>query len=100
MGGNMLSDRFLGYIPTLFMMAPVFLHQFINSWATYLRCHKREPFLVYSACNAIACAFSTLCFGKMFGLYGVTIGYFVISLLFFPWGYRIFINKKQEWHNE
>lgn len=99
MNNSILADRFLGYLPALLMSIPVLLHQFINSWATYLRCHKKEPFLVYSVCNALACALSTVCLGNLYGLYGVAIGYCVISLFFFPWGHSIFVNKKKEWHN-
>lgn len=41
---TILADRFLGYVPTLLMIVPIFLQQFTGSWATYLRCHKKEPF--------------------------------------------------------
>jgi len=84
----------------LLMMIPVFLQQYINSWATYLRCHKQEPFLVNSVCAGIACCVSTFIFGKLYGLYGITIGYCTISVLFFPWGYWIYKTKKCEWHGK
>lgn len=97
-GGNVIAGRFLSYWPMLLMMIPVFLQQYINSWATYLRCHKQEPFLLNSICAGIACCLSTIIFGKLYGLYGITIGYCVIQCLFFPWGYWIYITKKREWH--
>lgn len=99
-GDNVLADRFLGYVPTILMMVPVYLQQYVNSWATYLRCHKKEPFLVNSVCSGIVSCLSTLILGRMFGLYGVTVSYFAIAILFFPWGYWIFKTKKTEWHNE
>lgn len=95
---NVIADRFLTYWPMLLMMLPVFLQQFVSSWATYLRCHKQEPFLINSICVGIACCLSTFIFGKLYGLYGITIGYCVIQCLFFPWGYWIFKTKKSEWH--
>ena len=98
--GNVLAERFLDYIPLILMMLPVFLQQFVNSWATYLRCHKQEPFLLNSICADIACCLSTLLFGKLYGLYGLTIGYCIISILFFPWGYWIYKTKKAEWHGK
>ena len=98
--GNVLAERFLDYIPLILMMLPVFLQQFVNSWATYLRCHKQEPFLLNSICAGIACCLSTLLFGKLYGLYGITIGYCIISILFFPWGYWIYKTKKAEWHGK
>lgn len=99
-GGNVIANRFLSYCPMLLMMIPVFLQQYINSWATYLRCHKQEPFLVNSVCAGIACCVSTFIFGKLYGLYGITIGYCTISVLFFPWGYWIYKTKKCEWHGK
>lgn len=99
-GGNVIANRFLSYWPMLLMMIPIFLQQYVTSWATYLRCHKQEPFLVNSVCAGIACCLSTFIFGKLYGLYGITIGYCVISILFFPWGYWIYKTKKREWHGQ
>ena len=96
--GKPLGNRFLNYIPMLFMMIPVLLNQFIASWAIYLRCHKREPFLINSIVGGILCSLSTVLIGKYFGLIGITSGYCIISLLMFPWGYYIFKTKKYEWH--
>lgn len=97
-GGNLLGDRFLDYLPMLLMMIPLFINQFVNSWATYLRCHKQEPFLINSICGGIACCLSTFILGNYWGLYGITIGYCCITLAFMPWGYWIYKTKKREWH--
>ena len=97
--GQVFADRFLDFWPMILMVIPVFLQQFTNSWATYLRCHKQEPFLVNSIVSGILCMLSTLIFGKLFGLYGVTLGYCLIQIFLFPWGYFIYKNKKSEWHN-
>ena len=98
-GGSIVADRFLGYAPMLLMMIPVYLQQYVNSWATYLRCHKKEPFLVNSVCSGLTSLFCTFIFGSLYGLYGVTISYFCIAVIFFPWGYWIFKTKKAEWHS-
>lgn len=99
-GGSILAERFLGYGPTILMMIPVYLQQYINSWATYLRCHKKEPFLVNSVCSGLTSLLCIFMFGHLFGLYGVTFSYFAIAVVFFPWGYWIFKTKKAEWHGE
>lgn len=95
---KIFSDRFLGIMPTCLMIIPVLLQSFISSWAVYLRCHKREPYMWYSITNGILCMFSTLIFGKAFGLYGITIGYCTISLIMFPWSYYIYTTNKNKWH--
>ena len=97
--GQVFADRFLDFWPMMLMVVPVFLQQFVTSWATYLRCHKQEPFLVNSIVAGVLCMLSTLVFGKLFGLYGVTIGYCAIQIALFPWGYYIYKTKKNEWHN-
>lgn len=97
-GRKQLGNRFLNYIPMFFMMVPVFLNQFVAAWATYLRCHKKEPFLINSIVGGILCLLSTVLLGKYFGVIGVTSGYCLITLSMFPWAYYIFKTKKIEWH--
>lgn len=99
-GGMYLGDRFLAYLPMIWMMIPLFVNQFVNAWATYLRCHKREPFLYNSIVAAILCCLSTILFGKYYGVIGVTSGYCIITVLMSFWGYWIFKIKKYEWHGK
>jgi O-antigen/teichoic acid export membrane protein len=93
-----LGERFLDYIPMLLMMGALFLNQFIFAWATYLRCHKQEPMLWQSVTVGILCMISTIVFGKLFGVKGITTGYFFITIIAFVWANRTFNQKKKEWH--
>jgi O-antigen/teichoic acid export membrane protein len=97
-GGKYLSDRFLGFLPLFFMMIPIVLNQLVASWATYLRCHKKEPYLINSIVGGILCTFSTIFFGRHYGVFGITLGYMIINILMLPWSYHIFLKKKNEWH--
>lgn len=98
-GGSVLGERFLSFIPLTLMVIPMILNLYIGSWATYLRCHKQEPYLVNSIVVGLLCGASTFFLGKMFGLYGITIGYCCITaFVAFPWAYRIYYSKKKEWH--
>lgn len=96
--GKIIANRFLDYLPMLMMMIPICLQQFVNSWATYLRCHKREPFLLNSIVCGCLCLLSTFFLGHAYGLYGITIGYCSISILMFPWGYWLYYSNKRKWH--
>lgn len=98
LGKSVFADRFLTYFPMLLMAIPVILQQFTYSWATYLRCHKQEPFLINSVVAGIMSCLSTFILGKLYGLYGVTVGYFAITIILFPWGYWIYKTKKEIWH--
>lgn len=99
LGGNVLADRFLKYIPMFLVSVPMFLQQYVFSWATYLRCHKQEPFLLLSVVSGVASCLSTLILGRIWGLNGITIGYFTIAIITLPWGYFIYKKKKKEWHS-
>lgn len=99
--GNMdLGNRFLPYVPMTLMMVPIFINQFVSSWATYLRCHKQEPFLINSICAGIACCLATVVLGKRFGVFGVTAGYCCITIVLMPWAYWIYRTKKDVWHGK
>ena len=98
-GDTVFADRFLDYIPMILMTVPVITNQFVSSWATYLRCHKQEPFLVNSIVMGALCCLSTLLLGNLYGLYGITIGYSVLCLFVsLPWANTIYNKKKLEWH--
>lgn len=96
---NIIADRFIPYMPLLMMMGAMLLQQIISAWATYIRCHKREPFLLFSIVNAAFCVLSTLFLGKEFGLYGITLGYLIIQCTLLPWAYWLFHTNKNKWHH-
>ena len=99
--GNSIGDRFLALLPMVLMCLPVYTNQFVFSVATYLRCHKKEPFLIQSIVMGVLTMLSTLFLGKVYGLYGICIGYCILSVLVsFPWGMFIFITKKKKWHGK
>jgi O-antigen/teichoic acid export membrane protein len=97
-GELQLSERFISFIPMILMIFTIFINQIVSSWATYLRCHKKEPYLLNSIVGGVLSGISTLYFGKHFGLMGITLGYFTINLLMVPWAYYIYINKRAKWH--
>ncbi len=97
--GIEIGKKVLEEVPLIFMMLSVFINQFVFSWALYLRCHKKEPFLFYSIVMAILTALSTFYMTKYFGVKGMTFGYFTITFILFYWAYFIFKTKKHEWHN-
>lgn len=98
--GELISERFLELPTFVIMSVAICLNQLIYSWATYLRCHKQEPFLILSIVEGILCMLSTFLFGNYFGLYGIVIGYCSIIIIQTIWAKCIFNNKKKEWHYE
>lgn len=100
LGGKNLGERFLPYTPMIFMMVTITLNHVVAAWATYLRCHKREPMLVQSVTMGVLCSLSTIFLGKYFGVIGMTAGYMSLCIIGFIWTYFIFIINKRNWHNE
>lgn len=99
-GGKNFGDRFLPYLTMLMMMLSIFLNHMVAAWATYLRCHKREPMLMQSIIMGMLCSISTIFLGRYYGVFGMTTGYLILTLIGFIWTYLIFISNKQKWHHE
>lgn len=98
--GMQIGDRFLPIIPLCLMAWSLWTMVPILPWATYLRCHKKEPLLLNSVVMGILCCLSTVILGKIYGLYGITIGFASLRIISLSWIYRTYKTKKREWHNE
>ncbi|TDO21968.1 lipopolysaccharide biosynthesis protein [Pedobacter duraquae] len=97
-GGKYFGDRFLAYLPMLFMAIPILLNHILAAWATYLRCHKKEPMLIMSIVIAILSSLSTFFLGHAFGVIGITAGYLLVTVISFVWTYFTFKISKRDWH--
>lgn len=93
-----ITNRFLPFLPMSFLIGSSFLQIILDAMATYLRCHKKEPFLILSIVTGILTSLTIYIVSKPYGVLGMTSGYFIILLLGTIWGYRIFNLKKYEWH--
>jgi O-antigen/teichoic acid export membrane protein len=96
--GKNFADCFLPFLPMFFMMIPILLNHIVGSWATYLRCHKKEPLLIQSVVMGCLCCASTLFFGKYYGIIGMTLGYLLLTILGFIWTSFIFQKNRKKWH--
>lgn len=96
-----LAFRFLPVPHLILLSAATFANQFISGFATYLRCHKQEPFLITSIVMGCLTAASTIGLGKLFGLSGIVIGYSTLTVFVsLTWAIIIFRQKKQLWHQQ
>ncbi len=94
-----LAFRFLPVFYLILLSVATLANQFISGFATYLRCHKQEPFLVLSIVMGCLTAASTLGLGKFFGLNGIVIGYSALtSFVSLTWAIIIFRQKRKLWH--
>lgn len=98
--GINIGERFLPIIPLSLMAWSSWTMIPISPWATYLRCHKKEPLLINSIVMGILCCISTLSFGHLYGLYGIVISFASLRIISVIWIYYTYITKKREWHRE
>lgn len=98
--GVPIGNRFLDIIPLSLMAWSVWSMFPVNCWATYLRCHKKEPLLLNSVVMGILCSCSTLILGYKYGLYGMTLGFACLRVISLFWIRYIYKVKKKEWHEK
>ena len=97
--GSRIGDRFLPILPLSLMAWAIWTMFPINCWATYLRCHKKEPLLLNSVVVGILCCISTVTFGNLYGVYGITIAFALLRFVSLTWINYIYRHKQREWHN-
>lgn len=94
-----IFHRFLPLYLTGVLSITIFANNIINAWATYLRCHKKEPFLVQAILVGLCSAFSTFTMAKLIGIEGVVLGYTAIVIFIsLPLSFYIFKTKKVEYN--
>jgi O-antigen/teichoic acid export membrane protein len=97
--GLSIYERFLPFYLVAILSSTIFINNIINAWATYLRCHKKEPFLLQAVVVGLCSALSTLLTAKFIGVEGVVIGYSLTVLcISLPLSYYIYKTKKKEYN--
>ena len=96
--GNLLSARFLLGWPLMFMMIAYTVTSLTFAWATYLRCHKKEPYMWMSLVSGIACLLGIWITSKYSSILIITLTYMIVRILVIPWSYNIFLSNKTKWH--
>lgn len=94
-----LSERFLPLWLSLALFMTIPINIIINTLATYLRCHKKEPFLHAALVVGLLSGLSTYIFAKNYGVTYVVIGYvLVVYVVSLPLSLFIFKTKRLQYH--
>ncbi len=94
-----IAQRFLSIPQIILLSLTTFCTQFIGALASYLRCHKEEPFLVMSIISAILVTITCYFCAKYFGINGMIIGFLIINVLYsLPYSIYIYYSKRKLWH--
>jgi hypothetical protein len=96
-----LSQRILSPVPLGLFLFSELLMVITYSQLTYLRAHKKEPFMVLFVLQGVLTGLSTWLLGSHYGAIGMAVGYSVIMVFFVvPYGTFIWRRFRVEWHNQ
>jgi O-antigen/teichoic acid export membrane protein len=94
-----LGQRFLPASQAALLLLTTTLVVMIYAMATYLRAHKREPFMYISVATAIVQGGATWYLGKHYSSRGVIIGYLATTVaISLPAAYLIWRRCRSLWH--
>jgi hypothetical protein len=93
-----LVYRFLEPGPAGAMLLATVILIGVSVMATYLRAHKREPFMVPSLLNGLSIALGMLVFGRRFGVPGIAAVYLASVAFFAVVETVIFFRCRARWH--
>lgn len=97
--GKLLSKRFLVGWPLLFLMVSYSLTSLTFAWATYLRCHKQEPYMWMSLVSGFLCLVCIWISAKFTNIFYITLFYMIVRISVMPWSYSIYSKNKERWHS-
>lgn len=95
-----IISRFLPLTSFLMLLACYFFQLLINSWATYLRAHKKEPYMIPSIILGVWVAISTLIFGKYFPPEYFFLGFLSSYIWWLPLAYHILKRCQLKWYGK
>jgi len=93
------GERFISVSNVAILLVAVIFQIIINCFATYLRAHKKEPFMIPSLCGAVSQGCATWFLGMHYSAFGVTLGFLLNNLLIgLPVSYIIWQKCRRAWH--
>ena len=95
-----IIDRFLPLQAILMLLTCYFLQLIINSWAIYLRAHKREPYMIPSIILAFWIIFTTVYTGYNLAPDYFFVGFLSSFLWWLPVTYLIYIHSQRNWYEQ
>ena len=93
-----IISRFLPVQSVLMLLTCYFLQLIINSLATYLRAHKKEPYMVPSIIVAVWVALSTAYSGHSLSTEYFFVGFLSSYLWWLPLSFIIYKQSQRKWY--
>jgi len=95
-----VGERFLPAPQVALLLTTAVFQIVVTAFATYLRAHKQEPFLIPSVIGAVLQGTATLLIGKYYSSIGIIISFVALTMFFgLPSGYFIWKHYRKIWHS-
>ncbi len=92
--------RIIDLLSLTLLLISINCNVYVFGLATYLRAHKKEPYLELSIFVGVLTGISTYFLGRDYGVIGMSVGYCLVNLTFSVIvGTLIFNSKRRQWHN-
>lgn len=94
------EGRVLPPISIAILAAGYFLLVISYGLSTYLRAHKKEPFMIPSLLNGIIGTLFTILFFNLFGVNYIFAGILIANIIVLPISIKIWSDFREKWHIE
>lgn len=95
-----IISRFLSVKTILMVLTCYFFQLMINSWATYLRAHKKEPYMTPSIISAVWITLATILVGTFLSPEFFFLGFLSSYIWWLPLAYIIYIRCQNKWYGK
>jgi len=95
-----ISERMLAPLPTGVFLLGFIALQVSQCLSSYLRAHKKEPFLFISIGGGLMTGLLVWVLGRKFGPIGAGASFLFVSMVLLPFAFRIWLRCRREWHKE
>lgn len=93
-----IGARFLDPGPTSLLVLATVVNQVVIGQATYLRAHKKEPFMILSAVGGLSTGLLVAVLGCFFAAWGASLGYALVQFAGLVWASHIWGDCRRKWH--
>ena len=93
-----IGARFLDPGPTSLLVLATVANQIVFGQATYLRAHKKEPFMILSVVGGLANGLLVAVLGCLFSAWGVSLAYSLLQTTGIIWTTYVWRECRRKWH--
>jgi O-antigen/teichoic acid export membrane protein len=91
------ASRLIGPLPMALLIAGIIVGNSLHPTTIYLRAHKREPYALLNAVDAVVSGLLSLLLGMKYAVMGAASSFVIMSAVMFPWRLSLFTRYRVKW---